>query len=382
MSPTISEPTGAEQLNGDVPMLGESVRWDLYDVDDFVLGELAVERAPSPPRISNDVGRTMRRQISGLRVPARPRAEFGVNWRYYAEDIAPLTMRVKPVWVLATGDEYALGTFVWGDDSRTIWSWGEPREGILLDLCVLLDQDLDENVGYDKGAFIQAALEEQADAVGIDGDHRIIEASDRDLREPIAWAAGRDKRLKVMESLCSLGGYLPPYFNNDGILVCRSAPDLASAAPDFVYGFGSGRVLPGSAVASNDILNAPNRYVTIDTASVETPLVGTFDVPDFAPNSFFNRGFHITRTVELQGLTDQAAADDAAAAAYAADSSTYSWLAFNTPPDPRHDTFDIIAFAGVNFRQLAWSYTLTPGAQMSHDCRSTYAVEDEVTGWV
>lgn len=369
---TAIPPSGTDQLDGLVPMLGESVRFDLYDNNDNLLGILAVERSPSPPRISNDTGRTIRRQLDGVRVPARPIADQDAT-RYYAEDIDPLTMRVRPRWLLATGAEYPLGVFRWGDDSTTVWSWGEPRQGILLDDTLIIDQPLDTNIGYGAGTHIDSALADQVNQAGIDAAHRSIETTTRTLSEPIAWVAGRDHRLRVLESLCSLAGYLPPYFDNNGILVCRSAPDLASAMPTFVYGFGVGRVVPGTPVRSSDILTAPNRYIVIDTAAIDAALVGAFDVPDTAPNSFLNRGFHVVRTIELQGLTDQVAADAAAAAAYASDSTTYSWLSFTTPFDPRHDTFDILSFDGVNYRQVAWSVELRPGGQMQHECRGTYS---------
>lgn len=376
ITPAALAPSGDAQLDGLVPVLGESVRFDLYDANGNLLGVLAVEYVEDDgehiPRISNDVNRRTKRQLDGLRIPARPLVDRSTR-RFYAEDIDPLSMRVRPSWLLATGEEYPMGEFLWADDSAMLWSWGEPRDCSLVDQCLVLDQDLDRNVGYSVGTNIGAALAEQAEVAGISAERRIIESSTRALSEPIAWAAGRDRRLVIFESLCSLAGFLPPYFDNDGRLVCRSAPDLVSAAPDFRYGLGVGRVIPGTPVRSSDILNAPNRYVVIDSSAQDSELVGMFDVPDSAPHSFANRHIHVVRTLDLQGLTDQAAADDAAAAAYAADSSTYSWLAFSTPPDPRADTFDVVAFEEVNYRRLSWAVELRPGRTMTHNARGTYS---------
>jgi hypothetical protein len=173
-----------------------------------------------------------------------------------------------------------------------------------------------------------------------------------------------------MESLCAMAGFLPPYFNNSGILVCRAAPDLVSASPDFSYGANT-VVYPGTAVMSDDILTAPNQYLVVGS-SAQIELVGIFDVPDVAPNSFANTGRYRRKTIDVQGLTTQADANAAAAAAYASDSSTYTWLSFDTPVDPRHDTWDIVSFDGVNYRQLGWGIECHSGGTMHHDLRGTY----------
>ena len=74
----------------------------------------------------------------------------------------------------------------------------------------------------------------------------------------------------------------------------------------------------------------------------------------------------------MQGLADQAAADQAAAAAYASDVSTYSWVNFDTPADPRHDTLDVVAFDAINYLQLGWKMECGPGGPMTHTCRGAY----------
>lgn len=361
--------TGDDVLDGRVAVRSETVRFDVVDLDGNVTGTLMVNRDRAP-QITNDVGRTIRRTVSGIEVQPRPLVDVDAS-HIYAEDLSTLSTRVRVTWVLGTGDEYPLGLFLWGDDSATVWTWGSPRSGSLVDQMQVLNDPLEVSIGYGVGQNIHAALVEQVEAAGFDSTRYSIETSSLTLTQPVAWAAGRDTRVKVIESLCALAGFLPPYFSNDELLVCRAAPDLASAAADFTYGTG-GVVLDGSIVTSSDILSAPNRYQVIDTSQTATEIVGIFDVPDAAPNSYVNTGRRITRTIELQGLASTTAANDAAAAAYVADQSTYSWLSFETTPDPRNDTFDVIDFDGTLYLQLSWRLVCEAGGRMAHECRGTY----------
>lgn len=365
-------PTDAQVFSGEWSTATSSVRWDLHDRDGNLLGVLMVDRDVDVT-ITNDATRSIRRTAAGIIIPPRPLLDVD-PLHYYAEDVDPLSMQLRPHWIVHdNGHEFPLGVFIWGDDSEVLWSWGNPRHASFTDLCANLDQPLDHSIGYDVGASVYQALIQQADAEGFGESKRIIENTTVVLAEAIGWVPSRDTRLAVMESLCALAGFLPPYIDNSGRLVCRSAPALASTTPTFVYGLGT-VVVPGSAVRSSDILTAPNRYVAVGAVSVfGIPYVGIYDIPDDAPNSFRNTGKYRRKTVAMQGIADQVAIDAAAYAAYASDSSTYSWLSFDTPPDPRHDTWDVVSFDGVNYRQIGWRLATRPGSTMHHDCRGVYA---------
>lgn len=357
-----------ELFDGTIGVRHESVRWDVYDRNGNLAGELMVDRE-SAPTITNDTTRSIRRQVGTVEVLARPRYDDDPT-HVYADDVDSLSMRVKPKWVLSTGDEFPMGEFVWADDSSTLWSWGQPRQGSLTDLSVTLDQALDQNVGYDTGTNIVGAITSQADAAGFGPTRRIIDPSTAKLGVPVAWAAGRDTRLTVITRLNELAGFLPPYLNNNGLLVCRAAPNLAVTTPDFVYGL-DGVLVNGSIVYSNDILSAPNRYMVIGS-NPDAEVVGIFDIPDVAPNSFLNTGVRRVRTIDMQGIETTAAATQAAAAAYGSDATTYSWVNFDTPPDPRHDTFDVVSVLGASYLQLSWSLECRHGGRMSHTGRASY----------
>jgi len=369
--PLPGAPTADEYFAGRVGRRVEAIRFDVLDRDRNPLGTLAVDRDTSP-RITNDVSRSLRRQVEGLHVLPRPVGDQDPT-RFYADELDTLTMRVKPWWIVSgLTTPFPLGVFVLADDNAEVYSWGEPRSMSGVDYCHTLAQPLSQNVGYPAGWLITDALRTEADRWGIGGSERVIDSSATRISEPVAWAAGRDTGLKVMESLCALAGFFPPYFDNNGLLRCVHATDLATAQPAYTYGYGVGAVLAGSILRSSDILDAPNRYVAIDTSAQKGPVVGIYDVPASAPHSYAHRGFFVVRTVELQGLESQEAATAAAAAAAASDSATYSWLAFDTPPDPRHDTFDVLSFDGVNYRQQGWSLECKAGGTHSHDCRGTY----------
>lgn len=356
-------------LSGVVPLRGESVVWRVYDRDENYLGVLMLDR-DNPPTITNDTDRPVRRTVDNLSIIARPRVDRDTS-RYYADDLDVLSMRVRPWWLLSNDAEFPLGWFRWGDDSTKVYSWGRPREASLVDFCSVLDQPLDGNLGFGVGQNVGAALLAIAQGAGF--SMISIDATTVILSAPIAWVAGRDTRMKAMESLCSLAGFLPPYFDNSGTLVCRGAPELTYAEAAFSYGWGAGGVRDGSIVESNDLLSAPNRYVVVDGSSGDAPRVGRFDVPDVAPHSFMNRGFYIVRTINLQGMdTATANLDAVAAAAYASDTASYQWLGFASAANPLHDTFDVVEFDGAKYREQSWRLECKAGGAMDHDLRGAY----------
>lgn len=368
MSP-VQIPTAAQQFDGLVSQRAESIRFDVYTASGDFQGRLAVDKSRNPT-ITNDTSRPVRRTVDGLYIPPRPLADSaplieGEIPRLYADDIDPLTMFVKAWWVLGLGGfETQCGEYVWSDDSEAIASWGTTRPAMLADRCCDLAQPLDTNVGYDIGANLSAILTEQATAAGITSIS--IESTSATLSVPLAWIAGRDTRLGLMEAVCALAGFLPPYFDNSGVFVCRATPDLATATPDFVYGPGTTMVMD-SIVRSSNRLKQANRFVVVDSAAADMPLVGVYDVPDSLPYSYAATTRRTVFTSTVQGLTDQASANAAAAQSYVTNGALHLSLAFDTTPDPRHDTWDMCYFESVNYIQKATRLPCLAGASMSHD---------------
>jgi hypothetical protein len=101
------------------------------------------------------------------------------------------------------------------------------------------------------------------------------------------------------------------------------------------------------------------------------PIVGTYDVPASAPHSIINRGFVIPDTRDAQLATQLQAT--AAARNIGLRATVYERVTLNTSIDPRHDSYNVIHWAGANWLELSWSMTLSPGAPMQHTMRKAYA---------
>lgn len=358
----------------DWPVRAESMEWVVSDGDGNAIGDLMLSTNDTP-RITNDTTRSIRRNVTGLTVLPRPMLDTSTT-RVYADDINPLTMRVSPYWRFGDGTQYQQGVYLWGDDSTEIWSSGRPRVGMLTDLCTLLDQPLERSVGYSAGTSVNDAI---ADLLSLDTSGDVssqdmsgISQTDAVIGVAVGWVPGRDTMLTALDALCKIAGFLPPYYSNSGRLICRETPNLSTATPDFVYGANAGGVIPGSPVMSSDLLTAPNRYLAVG-GNPGAELVGTFDVPDSAPNSFVNTGRRIIKSQPVQGVTTQAQADQAAASLYVTDISSYTWLSFQTSRvNPLHDTWNVVRFDGVNYREVGWTIDARPGGDMAHQLRGTY----------
>ena len=358
------------------PQRSESFRWRIYDKDDTLLGDLMVAKQDTPV-ITNDTTRSIRRSVTNVTVLSRPVGDTDAS-HLYASEINPLTMRVKPVMVFGDGTEYPLGVFIWGDASTQRWSSGDHRKGTLTDKCAQLDQPLSRSVGFSAGTSlddaIKALLPGGVGDIGAIGDgadvgSQAVNLSGALLGVAIGFAAGRDTSLTALDTCCKNAGFLPPYYNNNGTLVLRNTPNVATAPVDFAYGQGLGGVVPGSVLASSDLMTAPNRYIIVGS-NPKQELVGIFDVPDSAPNSFANRGFYIVKSDTLQGVSTQAQVDQAAATAYATDISSYTWLSFDAARiNPLHDTWNIVSFDGIPFREVSWTMQCKTGGHMTHSLR-------------
>jgi hypothetical protein len=79
----------------------------------------------------------------------------------------------------------------------------------------------------------------------------------------------------------------------------------------------------------------------------------------------------ITEPVQAQGLDTEAEAVAAARDAYLRSRHVAS-VSFSTPPDPRHDLWNVIAYAGVPWRERRWAMRCQPGAAMTHEARRTF----------
>ena len=185
-----------------------------------------------------------------------------------------------------------------------------------------------------------------------------------------SWGIG-STRGQILDALAVAGDYFSPWFGNDQKMHLIRTFNPAGSVPQFDYDAGH-QVFRDGITETSNILVAPNRFVVIsNTGASAAPVVGTATVPPGAPNSFTNRGFYVTKVVTLQ-LTDLAQAE-AVAAGLANRQTIFETVSLNTPPDPRHDSYDVIVWKGDLWLELAWSMQLVEGGTMSHTMRKGYA---------
>jgi hypothetical protein len=159
--------------------------------------------------------------------------------------------------------------------------------------------------------------------------------------------------------------------NNAGEFQMVRTVDPATAVPDFDYDLAN-NVKRDTITRTTDILDAPNRFIVISNSgdAANTPIVGTYDVPNTAPFSVVQRGFVVPSVVDLQSnATTQATA---MARNLGLRKTVFDRVTLDTMLDPRHDSYNVIHFLGENWLELGWTMNLFPGGAMQHVMRKGY----------
>lgn len=337
-----------------------SFKFELLDQELNGLGEFEVA-APNC-KISNNINRTIKRTMSDLVIPPTTKKEINT-----------LSDRVRPRMVLSDGTSYTLGVFVFSDTSQRPLSPGViTRETTLTDQGITLDQPTARTYSFGPGTNLGVAIQSMLDGLVAITD---IEPSTRQVKgeEAMTWPSGTS-RLAIIYDLCAAAGFYSLFFNNDGVARAMSVPDLAAEEATLRYGTlpGEQKVFRETIIITDDLLEAPNRYIVISTGMNDVEIVGFWDVPSTSPNSKENRGFVVAHVTNQQGLESSAAATEAAKAIGQSDFNTFSWVTFDAAPDPRHDTFDIVAWDNVNYREQNWDLTLREGGPHRHELRRIF----------
>ena len=357
--PTITGPSLDELLDLRAPQRSEGFRFDVLDRDLQVIGRIYPD-LDSVPRVANQTSRTMMRTVEGFRVSADQFA-----------DVDTFADRIKPYYLLE-GTAYALGVFLWADASRLRRSYGVDLEGTLVDQSVILDQTAVNTVHYPEGSMVRDAIVDVVTNLGFSSAG--VGASPWTVGHPCTWPGGQRTWLAILRDLSFLGGYLPCYFDRDGLFRDDPSRDPASREPVSLYrADASGRIVAGSIVESDDLLDAPNRYVVISTGGgTAGSVTGTYDIPGSAPHSIPRRGFIIPRVIEAQGVGNVDQATVLARLAWEQDVNAFAWADFSGPLDPRHDTWDTVDYLGDLWREVEWEMELVAGGLMRHGLRRVY----------
>jgi hypothetical protein len=354
-----------------------SYRFDLLDADLNLIGELHPADTPEA-QITNNTNQTIKRGMTNVRLdPAE------------ADAVRPLSDRVRPMMLTADG-EFPLGVFIFTETPRERWTYGRPMTSSFVDQLINLDQDSERAWWWRTGTSIRYAISRLLDFAGVPAF--VVDDSDGVLGKAVGIDVGR-KLLDFINELCALGGYYSLFFDNAGVARVREIPaleagtirsvrdQLPSAPASTVtlrYGIPEGHgsdiqpILQGSIAESDDLLEAPNRYLVIDNGATENPIWGWWDVPDAAPHSFANRGVRITRSYNIQGLRDKTQAANVARIKGMQDRTTFQWATFAAAPNPLHDTFDAVEYFAERWHEQQWSLTLAAEAKHTHEIRRAW----------
>jgi hypothetical protein len=314
----------------------------------------------STPTLGHDTTSTISRRVNGLTLGGHDAAR-----------INPLADRVTIDMVLADRARtvFRLGRYMVADTVDLISTGGTTAPLTLFDEMFIVDQELES--GFDAGGqLVDQAVLRLLDGLPI-GEVAIDATEQTSIN---SWSPGTS-RAGALNDLATMGGYLKPWFDHTGRLRMMRAFEPAGREPTIDLD-ASRRVLRGSISRSSELLTAPNRFVVVsnDPGSETAPVVGTYDVPSSAPHSIAQRGFVIPKVVEAQ-LPSQRHAT-VYARTLGIQQSIYETVELSTPPDPRHDGYDVVRWDGHSWLEIGWDLPLTPGGEMRHKLRRAYPTTD------
>jgi hypothetical protein len=251
-----------------------------------------------------------------------------------------------------------------GDTDR-IRTGGDDGSMMLMDEMNLVDQEIDR--GFSSTSSCDQAMRDVVAGLNLP---RGLSFAASPYQAAGAWRVG-STRGSILTTLAMIGDLETPWFDNSGVLRAVRVVDPATAVPDLSFDDGY-PVLADTIGRTDDLLSAPNRFVVIGngSASLNAEIVGIYDLPPSAPHSIAGRGFVIQQTMNLQ-LTSLAQAA-AAARTIGMRSTPVEQYDLTTPPDPRHDGYQVIRWRGENWLETAWSMNCIEGGDMTHTLRRAY----------
>jgi len=350
--------TATDILGGVPGQRVEDIRVEVLDQD----GNLTATTTPSAAgTVSFDPTNRITRQWSGV--------------EFHPTEAASLTAgvhRLRPVFVLATGDEYSLGVFLYlgGDEQeRPGGTW--VRASTMPDRSYQLDKSLSDDYGVTYGGLLTDVIDDMTAASGLTAS--TITASTATCATYPAWAAGDSKRLEICDWATDLLGYLPVHFDAAGSLIARPIPVPSDEWPDHVYEPGQNAVVHAdTVVTTSNVARRPNVYLVRSTAPTGTQVSGRYDVPTDQPNSVATIGYEDPIRFNIDGLATDADCDLVAFRLAQRHQRVVRTVTFDAMPDPRHDAWGIVEWSGERMLEVAWSLDLTPGGPHRHTIQTVY----------
>lgn len=317
------------------------------------------------PTLTHDTTRTIKRTLSPL-VLAETETAL----------IDPISQRIE-LSMIINDQEWPLGRYVFIDHTRMRTTQGQWSNSSLVDEMFIVDQKIEQAFScrtlisegvVTSGEVVKGALERLLAGLPITF---LIESTD--FGSVGSWPQGTS-RGRIVDDLALDGDYFSPWFGNDGEMHVIRSFDPADVVPTFDLD-ANNVVIRDSITETNDLVDAPNRILVVSNTPnslgiANQIIVGTYDIPSSAPHSQLNRGFLITDVRELQIATTAQAI--AVAQNLGQRGTVFERVELSTPPDPRHDSYDVIRWNGANWLELSWSLVLQEGADMRHTMRKVY----------
>lgn len=342
-----------------VGQMASSFRWTLVTQQTYsILGELHPFRDVTP-QMTNDPSRTVKRQISNVVIPPDEVA-----------DINLFRDRVIPELVLEDGRSFPLGVFMFLAPTRNRSSRQIPLATKLVDQGFQLDQGTRTSTSIPAGGSITETMATVIAGAGFVIDQVRLSGSTIKAGDAIAWPSGTS-RARIVDELAELLAWYSPYFDNDGVLVGRPV-DALTFTPLIDYVPIESRIYADSIEETDSLLEAPNVYIVLNSGGTPGEVAGEYLVPEEAPHSVANRGFDIVEVTRMQGVTDTEQAEAIAQANALQSPGDFRRVKLTSPPDPRHDTYDLVQWDGELWREVSWSMQMLPGGEMVHDLRKVF----------
>lgn len=325
-----------------------------FRLSDAVSGENLGDLTPyvQGATLTHDTRRSVKREMS---------FNLGVE---DTESVNPLTDRVE-VFMLIAGQSYPLGRYMFTDDLETVSTGGDRASIQMVDEMFIVDQPLEASFGNVNDITVMEMILQLLETLPIS-----VNLEPSPYNASLAAFAG-SRRGGVLATLAQQGGYETPWMDHNGTFRMIRTVDAATVVPTFDYDTRH-QIYRDSISRSTDILNAPNRFTVISNSAdaAAAPIVGTYEVPPSAPHSIASRGFVLPSVSDLQADSIQQA--DAMARTIGLRATATETVTFTTPPDPRHDSYDVVLFEGAQWLEIAWSMSLTEGGDMNHTLVKAY----------
>lgn len=333
-----------------IGQVASTVRFEVVDRDLEVVGPIRVLGADT---ISAKSSGNVKRTLSGFKLDERA-----------LRTIDPFKHRIKPWWVLEDGTEWPLGVYVFTAAAARVGTYVDVLETTMLDQDYVLDQGTRSTFGVGQSGSILPAVEEIIGQVRI--VHSVLpEGSSARVADPVVWPAGTS-RLKILNDLCNLAGWLPPYFDNNGVLTIRTPPDVDRDAPDHIYSASNSRVMRATIIENDNLLDAPNVYVVVCSGPSDGEIAASAEVDPDLPFSVQNRRFEVVEVVRAQGIETTYQAQRMANTLASAAGVGFKTVKFDGFADPRHDLFQTVEWEAFIYREIEWTLKLQPGGPHTH----------------